>query len=157
MEGTPRLHLVISLMRRDQPTRKPEQIRYHIFSTARTPAQNATKSADSDRTEPTGLNGNYTERAAAANAGTHGLNHVFCATIVFAKLLKLHALVGLGRFEHPTPWLQTAISNLLNLAGAGVLQTDITVCGKWRKTESPFGPRQIGLICCHLPQLVSHF
>ena len=39
------------------------------------------------------------------------------------------SLVDLGRIELPTPWLQTAISKLPNLAGAGVLQADFAVCG----------------------------
>ena len=47
--------------------------------------------------------------------------------------------MDLGRIELPTPWLQTERSNLPNLAGAGVLYADLTVCGKWRKIESPHG------------------
>ena len=38
--------------------------------------------------------------------------------------------MDLRGFEPLTPWLQTAISNLPNLAGAGVLHADLAVCGK---------------------------
>lgn len=51
-------------------------------------------------------------------------------------------MVDLRGLEPLTPWLQTATSNLPNLAGAGVLQADLAVCGKSRKTEPPLDPRQ---------------
>jgi hypothetical protein len=48
-------------------------------------------------------------------------------------------LVDVGRSELPTPWLQTEISNLPCLAGAGTFQGNSAVSGKSRREESPYG------------------
>ena len=57
--------------------------------------------------ERAGSKGDRAATDKSTNLGAHGSNHVLLTNAVFVKLMNLNELVDLGRFELPTPWLQS--------------------------------------------------